>query len=220
MIRDDLMALTHQFSKGEEIANAITHGIGALLSIAGLVLLIVYSSLYGNAVHIISFTIFGISMFILYMSSTMVHALLPGKGKDVFEILDHSAIYIFIAGTYTPFTLIVIQGKLGWTMLGIAWGVAIFGTVFKVFFVKKYLFTSTILYVLLGWMIVLGWNEIVLFLPKTGVYLLVAGGICYTFGAVFYVWRGFKYHHAVWHLFVIAGSVTHFFCVILYLLPY
>lgn len=214
------MAGTHQFSKGEEIANAITHGIGALLSIAGLVLLIVYSSLYGDAVHIVSFTIFGISMFILYMSSTMVHALLPGKAKDVFEILDHSAIYIFIAGTYTPFTLIVIQGKLGWTMLGIAWGVAIFGTVFKVFFVKKYLFTSTILYVLMGWMIVLGWNEIVLFLPKIGVNLLVIGGICYTFGALFYVWRGFKFHHAVWHLFVIAGSVTHFLCVILYLLPY
>lgn len=214
------MAETHQFSTGEEIANAITHGIGAILSIAALVLLIVYASLYGNAWHIVSFTIFGASMFILYMSSTMVHALRPGKAKDLFEIFDHSAIYIFIAGTYTPFTLIVIQGKLGWTMFGIAWGLAIAGTIFKVFFVKKYLFTSTILYVLMGWMVVLGWNQIVAFLPRAGVVLLVAGGICYTFGAVFYVWRGFKFHHAVWHLFVIAGSVTHFFCVILYLLPY
>lgn len=213
------MAETHRFSVGEEVANAITHGIGALLSIAALVLLIVFSSLYGTAWHIVSFTLFGASMFILYMSSTMVHALPQGKAKDLFEIFDHSAIYIFIAGTYTPFTFIVIQGKLGWTMFGIVWGLAIAGTIFKVFFVKKYLFTSTMLYILMGWMVVLGWDQIVAFLPRNGVILLVTGGICYTFGAVFYLWRGFKYHHAVWHLFVIAGSATHFFCVLLYLLP-
>lgn len=213
------MAGTHQFTKGEEIANAITHGVGALLSIAALVILIVYSSLYGTAWHVVSFTIFGVSMLILYTSSTLVHAFPHGKVKDLFEIFDHSAIYFFIAGSYTPFTFIVIQGKLGWTMFGVVWGLAIAGTVFKVFFVKKYLFTSTILYVLMGWIIVLGWQDISAFLPKSGMILLVTGGISYTFGAVFYIWRGFKYHHMVWHLFVIAGSVSHFFCVLLYLLP-
>lgn len=214
------MAETHIFSKGEEIANAIIHGIGALLSIAALVLLIVFSSIYGTAWHVVSFTLFGASMFILYMSSTLVHALPQGKAKDLFEIFDHSSIYFFIAGTYTPFTFVAIRGPLGWTLFGIVWGLAIGGTVFKSFFAKKYLFTSTILYVVMGWMIVMGWNRIVENVPTNGIILLVIGGVCYTFGAVFYVWRGFKYHHAVWHLFVIAGTVTHFFSVLLYLLPW
>ncbi|MBM7598967.1 hemolysin III [Virgibacillus halotolerans] len=213
------MAQTHIFSKGEEIANAITHGIGAVLSIVGLVVLIVSASLQGTAWHVVSFTIFGATMFILYMSSTMVHALPHGKAKDLFEIFDHASIYLFIAGSYTPFTFIVIQGKLGWTMFGIIWGLAIAGTVFKAFFVKKYLFTSTILYVLMGWMVILGWNQIVENLHPNGVILFVTGGICYTLGAIFYVWRGFKFHHAVWHLFVIAGTATHFFCVLFYVLP-
>lgn len=213
------MAKTHTFSKGEEIANAITHGIGAVLSIVGLVVLIVYASLYGTAWHVVSFTIFGASMFILYMSSTMVHALPQGKAKDLFEIFDHSSIYLFIAGTYTPFTFLVIQGALGWTMFGIIWGLAIAGTVFKAYFVKKYLFTSTILYIAMGWMVTLGWTQIVENLERNGVILFVIGGVCYTFGAVFYVWRGFKFHHAVWHLFVIGGTATHFFCVLFYLLP-
>ncbi|GAA0437579.1 hemolysin III family protein [Virgibacillus salarius] len=210
------MAQTHVFSKGEEIANAITHGIGALGSIAGLIVLIVYSSLYGTAWQVVSFTIFGTTMVILYLSSTLVHAFPPGKAKDLFEIFDHSSIYLFIAGTYTPFTFLVIQGALGWTMFGIIWGLAIAGTVFKAYFVKKYLITSTILYIAMGWMVTLGWDQIVTNLHPNGVTLLVIGGLCYTFGAIFYVWRGFRYHHAVWHLFVIAGTATHFFCVLLY----
>lgn len=213
------MAKTHVFSTGEEIANAITHGIGALLSIAGLVILIVYSSLHGTAWHVVSFTVFGVSMLLLYFSSTMVHALRPGKAKNLFEIFDHSSIYFFIAGTYTPITFIVIGGKLGWTMFGIIWGLAIGGTIFKVFFVKKFLFTSTILYVLMGWLVVMGWNQIVSTMSTAGVFWLVLGGILYTLGAVFYVWRGFKYHHMVWHLFVLGGSTAHFFCVLLYILP-
>lgn len=214
------MANTHTFTKGEEIANSITHGIGALLSIAALVLLIVYSSLNGTAWHIVSFTIFGSTMLILYISSTMVHSLPAGKGKDVFEILDHASIYFFIAGTYTPFLLVAVKGALGWTLFGIVWGIAIAGTVFKCFFVKKYLFTSTILYVVMGWMIVFAWNPITEAIGQQGMNLLIIGGVIYTVGSVFYVWRSlFKFHHAVWHLFVIAGSVLHFFCVLLYLLP-
>lgn len=213
------MANTHTFSKGEEIANAVTHGIGAMLSIAALVVLIVFSSIHGTAWHVVSFTIFGATMLILYLSSTLVHALPQGKAKDLFEIFDHSSIYLFIAGTYTPFTFVVIKGALGWTMFGIVWGLAIAGTVFKSFFVKKYLFTSTALYVVMGWMVVIGWNRIVENLHINGVILLAMGGAFYTVGAIFYVWRGFKYHHALWHLFVIAGTVSHFFCVLIYLLP-
>lgn len=190
-----------------------------LLSIAALVILIVSSSINGTAIHVVSFTIFGATMVLLYTSSTLVHALPQGKAKDVFEILDHSSIYLFIAGSYTPITLLVLKGALGWTLFGIVWGLAIGGIVFKSFFVKKYLFTSTILYVLMGWLVVIGWNRIVENMAFNGLVLLVVGGVFYTIGAIFYVWRGFKFHHMIWHLFVIAGTVAHFFCVLFYLLP-
>jgi hemolysin III len=213
------VATTHTFSKQEEIANSITHGIGALLSISALVILIVFASLYGTAWHIVSFTIFGVTMLLLYMSSTLLHSLPEGKAKDVFEIFDHSSIYFFIAGTYTPFLLIVIKGAMGWTLFGVVWGLAIAGTIFKCFFVKKYLFTSTLLYVVMGWLIVFAWKSLAANLSPQGMTYLIIGGALYTLGAIFYVWRGFKYHHAVWHLFVIAGSTAHFFCVLLYVLP-
>lgn len=213
------MASTHTFTKGEEIANSITHGIGGLLSIAGLVLLIVFSSLYGNAWHIVSFTLFGSTMVLLYTASTLVHGLPKGKAKDVFEIIDHSSIYFFIAGTYTPFLFIIVKGWLGWTLFGIVWGIAIGGTIFKSFFVKKYLHTSTILYVLMGWMIVFAWKPLSQNMHPNGLILLVVGGVLYTIGAIFYVWRGFKYHHMIWHIFVVAGTIAHFFAVFLYLLP-
>ncbi|MBS4172790.1 hemolysin III family protein [Bacillus sp. FJAT-49736] len=210
------MAATHTFSRGEEIANSITHGIGAVLSIAGLVLLVWFSAIYGSASHIISFTVFGITMLFLYLSSTLVHSLRDGKAKDIFAILDHSAIYFFIAGTYTPFMLLVVKGWEGWTMFGVIWGLAVLGTVFKCFFVKKFLFTSTILYILMGWSIVLTWHQVSTNLNPAGLHLLVAGGIVYTVGTIFYVWRGFKYHHAIWHLFVLGGSLCHFLGILLY----
>ncbi|WP_117168705.1 PAQR family membrane homeostasis protein TrhA [Paraliobacillus sediminis] len=213
------MALTHKFSKGEEIANAITHGIGVVLSIAALVILIVFSSLEGNAWHIVSFTLFGITMVLLYTSSTLLHSLPEGKAKDIFEILDHSSIYFFIAGSYTPFLFVVVQGKLGWTLFGIVWGLAIGGTIFKVYFVKRFLVISTVLYVVMGWLIVFTWRPLMEELAPNGIILLVIGGLLYTLGATFYVWRGFKFHHALWHLFVLAGSVMIFFCVLWYVLP-
>jgi hemolysin III len=213
------MANTHTFSKQEEIANSITHGIGALLSIAALVILIVFSTLTGTAWHVVSFTIFGVTMFLLYTSSTLVHSFPAGKAKDVFEIMDHSSIYVFIAGSYTPFLLVVIKGTLGWTLFGIVWGLAIAGTVFKCFFVKKYLFSSTGLYVVMGWLIVFAWKPLAYNLPTQGIFLLIIGGALYTLGAIFYIWRGFQFHHAVWHLFVIAGSASIFFCVLFYVLP-
>jgi hemolysin III len=210
-----MMANTHTFSKGEEIANSITHGIGIFLSIAALVLLIVFSALHGTAWHIVSFTIFGSTMIIMYTSSTLLHAFPEGsRMKDLFEIFDHSSIYFFIAGTYTPYMFVVVQGWVGWTIFGIVWGMAIGGTVFKSFFVKKYLFTSTALYVLMGWLIVFAWKPLSENMSSTGFMYLVIGGLLYTLGSVFYMWRGFKFHHALWHLFVIAGSIMHFFSVL------
>jgi hemolysin III len=211
------LATTHSFSKEEEMANSITHGIGAILSIVALVLLIIFASVFGDVWHIVSFTIFGSTMFFLYLSSTLVHALREGKAKDIFQIVDHSAIYFFIAGTYTPYLFLIVKGWQGWTIFGIVWGIAILGTIFKCFFVKKYLYTSTILYLLMGWSIVLIWKPIIMNLNPIGIVLLGVGGIFYTFGSIFYMWRGFKFHHAIWHVFVMAGSACHFFGILLYL---
>lgn len=213
------MATTHTYTKKEEVANAITHGIGVLLSIIALVLLIRYSVTDGTVWHVVSFTIYGVTMLVLYLSSTLLHSFPEGRVKDLFEIFDHSSIYLFIAGTYTPFLFIVVKGTLGWTLFGIVWGMAICGIVFKMFFVKKFLFLSTLLYIIMGWLIVLAWDPLVASLPHGGLSLLVWGGVLYTVGCVFYVWRGFPFHHAVWHLFVLGGSMLHFFSVFWYVLP-
>lgn len=213
------MANTHVYTRREEVVNAITHGIGAVLSIAALVLLIVFSSLKGTPWHIVSFTIYGATMLILYLSSTLVHSFREGKVKDLFEIFDHSSIYLYIAGSYTPFMLVAIRGPLGWSLFGIVWGFAILGCFFKAYFVKRFLFMSTIFYILMGWMIVIAWVPLTVAIPSGGIILLALGGVMFTLGTVFYVWRGFPYHHAIWHLFVLAGSILHFFSVFLYLLP-
>lgn len=214
------MADTHIYTRREEVANAITHGIGAALSVAALVLLIVFASLKGTPWHIVSFTIYGITMLLLYLCSTLVHSFNEGRVKDLFEIFDHSAIYLFIAGTYTPFMLLAVKGALGWSIFGTVWGMALLGCAFKAFFAKRFLFMSTIFYVLMGWLIVLAWGPLTTSIATGGIILLVAGGIMYTLGTVFYVWRGFPFHHAVWHIFVLAGSVLHFFAVLFYLLPW
>ncbi|MGI2297937.1 PAQR family membrane homeostasis protein TrhA [Paenibacillus sp. GXUN7292] len=213
------MANTHSFSWREEMANAITHGIGALLSIAALVLLIVFAAWKGTAWHIVSFSIYGTSMLLLYTASTLVHSFPAGKAKRVFEALDHSFIYIFIAGTYTPILFHIVKGALGWTLFGIVWGVAIAGVVFKSFFASKYLFTSTIIYIAMGWIIVFAWRPLTEHLAPGGLSLLITGGVLYTAGTVFYMWRSFPYHHAVWHMFVLGGSIVHFFAILFYVLP-
>lgn len=214
-----VMANTHIYSRKEEIVNAFTHGIGVIFSIVALVMLIIFSAQQGSAWHVVTTTVYGSSMLLLYMSSTLVHSFPEGKVKDLFEIFDHSAIYIFIAGTYTPIMLLVVRGAMGWTLLGIVWGVAAVGVVFKAFFVKRFLYLSTVLYIAMGWLIILAWGPLSSSLPLEGLQLLITGGLLYTFGAVFYVWRAFPYHHAVWHIFVLAGSATHFFAVLLYVIP-
>ncbi|WP_308638546.1 PAQR family membrane homeostasis protein TrhA [Paenibacillus silvisoli] len=213
------MANTYTYSRREEVANAITHGLGAVLSVAALVLLIVFAAIKGSASHVVSFTIYGSMMLLLYVASTLVHSFPEGKAKRVFEIMDHSCIYLFIAGTYTPIVLHIVQGSAGWTLFGIVWGLALCGVVFKAFYASKFLFTSTLLYIAMGWIIVFAWGPLKAHLAPGGLQLLIAGGVLYTVGTLFYVWRSFTYHHAVWHLFVLGGSVLHFFAILLYVLP-
>jgi hemolysin III len=204
------MVNTYVYSRREELINALTHGLGAIFSLVALVLLIVFASLKGTAWHIVSYSIYGVTMLLLYTSSTLVHAFPPGKVKDLFETFDHSSIYLFIAGTYTPILLTVLRSPLGWTLFGVVWGMAIAGVVFKTFFTKKFLFLSTFGYIAMGWLIVFAWKPLTMVLGEISLDLLLAGGICYTLGSIFYVWRAFPFHHAVWHLFVLAGSVLHF----------
>ncbi|MRN56766.1 PAQR family membrane homeostasis protein TrhA [Paenibacillus monticola] len=212
------MANTHTYSRKEEVANAITHGIGVVLSIAALVLLIVLSSEKGTAWHVVSFSIYGATMLLLYLNSTLVHSLRDGKAKDLFEFFDHSSIYLFIAGSYTPYLLIAIRGTLGWSLFGIIWGMAVLGVLFKAFFVKKFLFMSTIFYIIMGWLMMIAWSPLSHVVAAGGMHLLLIGGLLYTLGTIFYVWRAFPYHHAIWHVFVLAGSVVHFSS-LLYLIP-
>jgi hemolysin III len=207
------------YTLGEEIANAVTHGIGVLMAIAGLVLLIVFSSIYGNSWYVVSLTIYGSALVILYTMSTIYHSLPRGKAKDIFEILDHSSIYLLIAGTYTPFELITLRGTIGWIFFGITWGMAIVGILFKIFFVKKFVILSTLIYIAMGWMIVFAIKPLFYALPLNGMIFLATGGVLYTAGTVFYIKRKMKYHHAVWHLFVLGGSAMHFFAILFYVLP-
>lgn len=204
------------FSIKEEIANSITHGIGLLLSIPALIMLVLNAVETANPWRIVSFSIFGATMIILYLNSTLLHSITHEKVKDFFEILDHSSIYLLIAGTYTPFVLVAIRGGLGWTLFGLVWGLALIGIVFKCYYVKKYIVTSTILYVIMGWLIVMAIVPLYHAIGMTGFMLLVGGGLLYTVGSIFYVMQKIPYFHAIWHIFVLAGSALMYFCVYLY----
>lgn len=208
------MVKKEKFSLMEEITNAILHGIGFGLAIAALVVLIVMASIYGKTIHVVSFTIYGVTLVVLYLSSTLYHSFPKGKVKDIFQIFDHSAIYLLIAGTYTPIALITLKGALGWTIFGIVWGISAFGIVFKVFWIKKFELLSTILYIAMGWIVVVAMKPLFLSMNKISLMYLILGGVLYTVGTIFYVWRKFKYHHAIWHIFVLGGSVCHFFTIL------
>ncbi len=202
-------------TKREELWNAISHGIGFLLTIPALVILILKGVKAGTALHVVSYTIFGTSMLLLFLMSTLLHSM-PVKLKKLFSIFDHSAIYILIAGTYTPFLLISLQGALGWTLFGIIWGLAILGILFKVFFIHRFEFVSLMFYVLMGWLIIFAIKPLIQSITMAGFWFLLAGGLLYTIGAVFYAWRRIPYNHAIWHVFVIAGSACMYFSILLY----
>lgn len=212
MIRD---ANKRKMTLIEEIFNAITHGLGVLLSIAGLVIAVVLAARVKNAYAIVSSAIYGSTLIILYISSTLYHSFPDGRVKNLFKIFDHSSIYILIAGTYTPFTLLPLRGGWGWTIFGIIWGLAVLGILFKVFFVHRFNFVSTVIYLLMGWFIIIAAKPLFTSIPFSAAAFLVAGGLCYTLGAVFYVFDRIFFFHIVWHFFVLAGSILHFFSVIL-----
>ena len=202
------------YERKEELWNIWTHAFGTLLALAGTALLVTFSSLWGNAWHIVGASIFGGSMIILYLASTLYHASQTSELRRKLNIFDHAAIYILIAGSYTPFTLIAIRGALGWSLFGIAWGLAITGVILKLFFTGKYEKLSTISYVLLGWIAVIGGKSLWINLPTSSLVFLLIGGGCYTIGAVFYAFRKLPYNHAIFHIWVLAGTICHFFSVL------
>ena len=208
------------FSQGEEIAHAITHGIGALASIVALVVMIVQAvQRGGDAKLIVAVSVFGSSMVILYTASTLYHAMVAKRAKRFFELMDHGAIYLLIAGSFTPFSLVVLSGGWGWSSLGAVWGFAILGIIYEVVLKRPWKWLSLTFYIGLGWMMLIPAKPLSALLPQNALILIVAGGVSYTGGAVFYAWRGFRYNHAVWHLFVLAGSAFHFFSVLKYVIP-
>lgn len=203
----------------EELWNAVTHGIGTALAVAGLVFLVVSAHLYGNVWHMVSFSIYGVSLVLLYLASTLYHSFHRPKLKHVFHIMDHAAIYLLIAGTYTPFALVILHGYVGWMVMGIIWTLAAIGIVFKVFFTGRFKRVSTACYIGMGWLIVLCVRPLAAGITETGMYWLLAGGVLYTVGSVFYLLKRMPYNHAVWHLFVLGGSAAHFIAIARYVLP-
>lgn len=207
------------FSLREETLNAISHGIGFILSITGLCLLIVYSSIKGTAWHIVGCTIFGSSLVILYLASTLYHSCRKVRHKSFFRLLDHICIYILIAGTYTPFTLTYLRGGWGWTLFGLVWGLALAGIILKSLFKHRYDFISTAGYVLMGWLIVIAIKPMLALVPGWCLLWLCIGGACYTLGVLFYLQSDKPYFHTVWHIFVMGGSICHFFSIFWYVIP-
>ena len=202
---------------GEEIANSVTHGVGAALSVAGLVVLVVIAALRGTALQVLACAVYGATLVLLYLSSTLYHALTNGRAKRVFRILDHASIYLLIAGTYTPFTLVALRGAWGWSLFGVVWALAVAGVVLKCFFTGRFHALSTTVYVLMGWLAVVAIRPLLGAIPWPGFLWLLAGGLLYTLGVVFFASRR-RYAHAVWHLFVLAGSACHFLAVYRYIL--
>jgi len=195
------------YTFGEEIANSISHGVGVALSIAAIVILILHSK---DNWRIVSFSIYGTSLFILYLISTLYHGFTNSRVKHLFRILDHSSIYLLIAGTYTPITLISLRGPWGWSIFGAIWGFAIMGILYEIIFLGKHKAVSLILYILMGWLIIIAIKPLLMNTSSNFLIWLLAGGLCYTLGVFFYVKKKWPYSHAIWHVFVLSGSICHF----------
>lgn len=207
------------YSLPEEIAHGVTHGIGAVLAIAGLAVLAAQAALYGDIWHVVSVSIFGAALVLMYAASTLFHSIPHPRAKHVFRVLDHCLIYVLIAGTYTPFTLVTLRGPWGWSLFGAVWGLAVLGIGFKIFTTGRFEKLSLAVYLIMGWCVVLVIKPLMAALPTGGLWLLLGGGLSYSIGTIFYRWESLRYHHAIWHLFVLGGSVLHFFAVLLYVIP-
>jgi hemolysin III len=212
-----------KFTHREELANAISHFSGALLSVAALILMVHYSVLNGNGWHVVSTSIFGATMIVLYLSSTMTHILPMGKAKDLFFNLDRIAIYLLIAGTYTPLALIALNGPLGWVIFGIEWGLAIVGILMILIRPGDYTTGVSTFYVIsyavMGWLFLIAIVPMIRILPLMGTLWILIGGACYTLGILFFKVVKFPYHHLLWHMLVLAGTISHFFAVFFYMIP-
>jgi hemolysin III len=209
------MSNDREQTPAEEIANSLTHGLGFCLALACLVLLVVFSALRGTVWHVVSCSIYGATLALLYLSSTLYHAVRSERVKHVFNIIDHSTIYLLVAGTYTPYTLVPLRNHGGWVLFGLVWGIALVGIVYQSVFIHRFRVLSVISYLAMGWLVVFAIKPLVESLSVPGIIWLGAGGLSYTIGVIFYAWKR-PFFHAIWHLFVLAGSLCHFFGVLFY----
>ncbi|MEO9078301.1 MAG: hemolysin III family protein [Rhodanobacter sp.] len=212
-------AVIPRYSFADELASSVIHGIGIVLSIAGLAILVAFASLHGNAITVVACAVFGTSLVLLYTASTLYHSIPLASAKPTLRALDHIAIYVLIAGTYTPFTLITLPGVWGWGLFVAVWTLALAGSVLELGLLKRYHKLAVLLYVGMGWIGIIAFEPLSRQLQTGGMLLLLGGGAAYTVGIPFYLWRRLPYHHALWHVFVLAGSVLHFLAVLLYVIP-
>lgn len=205
-----------KYSPREELAHGISHGIGAGFAIVGLVFLLIAAIRNGENRYIVSAAVYGSSLILLYLASTLYHLISHPDAKRIFQKIDHAMIYILIAGTYTPLTLVTLHGRWGWSIFGLVWTMACCGLILEVVLPRRIAWLSIILYLGMGWLIVIASKPLLASLPTGGVILLIIGGLFYSLGVIFYAWKNLSYHHAIWHLFVLTGSTAHFFSILLY----
>lgn len=210
--------LLPRYTAGEEIAHAVTHGIGIVLSIVGLVVLVVQAVEHGRVRAIVGASVFGTTLILLYVASTLYHSIPLVQAKLVLRTLDHSAIYVLIAGTYTPVALVSLHGPWGWSLLAVVWGLAVFGISLRMTPWNHFRVLRIALYVVMGWLILVAARPLYDHIGRTGMLLFIVGGVFYTAGIGFYLWKRLRYHHAIWHAFVLAGSVLHYFAILMYVI--
>lgn len=203
----------------EEFLNSAFHAIGAMLGVVALVLLVIMSAKQGSAIKVVGSAIFGTSLILMYSASTLYHAVQHPRSKHILKIIDHSSIYLLIAGTYTPIVLVVLAGDWGWSLFGVIWAFALIGLVFKLFATGKFEVISTVAYVCMGWLAIIAIKPLYEALSGAGFAWLLAGGLFYTLGVAFYMWDRLRFGHAIWHLFVLGGSICHFFLIFWYVIP-
>jgi len=210
---------TRPYSLAEEVASSVTHGLGVILSITALIVLATLAARSGDTWRVVSFSIYGSTLIMMYLSSALYHSFQKPEVKKVLRYLDHSAIYLLIAGTYTPFTLVTLRGPWGWTIFGLVWSFAFVGLLMTVMGAGRSRLLASLIYIGMGWIIVIAIKPLVETIPPGGIAWLVAGGLFYTLGVIFYVWKKLPFNHAIWHLFVLGGSLCHFFAILFYVLP-
>ncbi|WP_199098999.1 hemolysin III family protein [Dyella sp. ASV21] len=212
-------AVLPRYAFGDELASSVIHGIGILLSIAGLATLVAFSARYGDTRAVVASAVFGSTLILCYTASTLYHSIPGLPAKQVLRTLDHIAIFLLIAGTYTPFTLVALPGVWGWSLFGTIWALALMGSALELGLLKQYRKLAVLMYVGMGWVGLIAFKPLSEHLQTGGMVLLIAGGVAYTLGVPFYLWRKLPYHHSVWHFFVLAGSVLHYLAVLFYVIP-